>query len=159
MKKVNGCKSPNYREDILDQIIIDEINKLAFNPSEIEKLAHKSLSKANDRPPILHKRISDLEKQINKLMDLYQLGMIPISDISNRILPLQVEKQKLEDELLSCSSPTPLLSTEEAKKLVSSSVDVLSSGDIETKRLFVNSLINKIIINPETIEIFWKFTC
>ncbi len=159
MKKIDGCKNPTYREDVLDKMIIDEINKLAFNPSEIERLATVSLSKTNDNAPVLQKRISEVDKQINKLMDLYQVGMLPIADISNRIVPLQEEKKKLEEELASYSLQDPLLSTEEAKQIVSTADDVMTNGDAETKRLFVNSLISKIVIFPETVEIHWKFTC
>lgn len=159
MKKMDGCKNPTYREDVLDRIIIDEISNLAFNPSEIEKMSKKHLSKIDERPSIITKRISEIDKQINKLMDLYQLGTIPIADISTRISPLQEEKKVLEDELQSYSSPVPLLSPEETKEIVSSATDIFANGKLETKRLLVNSLISKIVIYEDSIKIFWKFTC
>lgn len=158
MKKMDGCKNPTYREEVLDNYVIEEIKKLALNPSEIDKLRDKHLAKVDGRPGIIQRRIKDIEKQINKLMDLYQFGTIPIADIGKRVSPLQEEKQSLELEL-DLYNKTPILNIDKAKELINSAEIVFShnDNDIESKRLLINKLISKIIIYDDSIEINWKF--
>ena len=47
----------------------------------------------------IENRIAEIDKQINKLMDLYQLDTIPIDQISERIEKLYKEKKALSSEV------------------------------------------------------------
>ena len=157
MKKIDGCKNPNYRLEVLDKIITDEILNLSIDKLEIEKIYKKDKESPNIKIDVLNKRIREIKKQISKLMDLYQLGFIPLSDISTRVEPLQEEKIKLESEIESANGASPDLTTNEAYEIVSSASDVFSFGSLEEKKTLVNSLINKIVIYKDEIKIYWKF--
>lgn len=157
MKKMDGCKNPTYREDVLDDYVITEIMKLNHDSNQIEEMREKRIMDSDDRPMIIQKRLKDIDKQINKLMDLYQLGNIPIADIGKRIAPLQEEKLSLESELDSCESNEPLLSIDKAREIISTASDVLKSDDLDKKRVLVNNLISKIVIYESDIKIEWKF--
>lgn len=157
MKKMDGCKNPIYRKDILNQIVIDEILKLSIDPSLIDELSNKNKSMPDNKIEILNKRISEITKQINKLMDLYQYDTFSLNEISSRMDPLKKERDTLEQELEILSSVSPLISVEKAKEIVSSAEQIFSSGDEQRMKVYVNSLINKVIIYADKIEIHWKF--
>jgi len=156
MKKIDGCKNPNYKKSELDDIITNEIMELAFDETEIDRMAAQTKSKPSDKNGTLKNRIVDIDKQIGKLMDLYQVGGIPLEQIGGRIKPLQKERDVLEAELQSNVEPV-ILSTTEAKKIVHKAEKILNSGDLSKKRQLIDSLIRKIVIYPDTIKIFWKF--
>lgn len=157
MKTMDGCKNPNYREHILDSIIINEIKKLCNDPQEIDKISNQKLSTIDNRPNILKSRIAEIEKQINKLMDLYQFETLSINDLNKRILPLQEERKNLENQL-NAFDIKPLLSIDNAKKIIKESELILDNNDLEDKRLLINSLISKVTIYDDRISINWKFT-
>ena len=103
----------------------------------------------------LNKRIKDIDIQISKLIDLYQVGSIPIEDITNRVNALKQEKDTLVENLR-----TPVADIGARKRkfvaLLSEFDDVLRGGAIEERRMFVNSVIKSIVVNDESINIHWR---
>ena len=79
---------------------IDKIKDMVNNKEEViakfNKLNVKSESIDNS---ILEDRISNIDKQINKLMDLYQLDNISIENLTERIENLSNEKKLLKEEI------------------------------------------------------------
>lgn len=157
MKKKNGCKNPIYKLDDLNNIIIDEILKLSTDKAAIEKIYNENKPATDDKLKILYNRIKEIDKQISKLMDLYQLDKMPIKELSARIEVLQEEKEKIEEEIKSISSSKPELTTDKAYEILSNASNVFKYGTMDEQKLFVNILIKKIIIYENEIKIFWKF--
>jgi len=158
MKKTDFCKNPNYREDELDNIIIREILSLALDTEKIDGLKQKLERSPDDKILALHNRISTIAKQINKLMDLYQIGTIPLSDISARVDPLHKERSQLEIEITELSdAKKPILTINDSKKIFKTAEKIIINGTIEEKRNLVNTLISKILILNSGIKIYWKF--
>lgn len=158
MKKIDSCKNPNYREDILDDMIISEILRFADNPCEIDELRKKHEAKPDNKNAVIKNRLIEIEKQISKLMDLYQLGTISFSDISDRIDPLHDERAHLESELSSILNKEPLITAEQAKELIFTAKEIFASDSLDDKRTLVNALIRKITIMGNGFKIHWKFT-
>jgi site-specific DNA recombinase len=159
MKKIDFCKNPNYREDVLDEMIKEQILILSHNPDIIQQMKEQGQSKtSDDKAIIINHRISEIGKQVNKLMDLYQIGTIPLSDISSRIEPLQKERGQLESELNElANNNTPNLSIEDGKKIVRTAEYIFENGTVDEKRNLVNTLISRIVIFSNEIKIYWKF--
>ena len=151
MKKMDGnVKIQTYKKSELDEIIISEILELAFDESEIDsKVKRKPSTKADT----LKTRISEIDKQIGKLMDLYQIGSIPLEQIGTRIKPLNKERETLEIEIQS-NVEHVLLSTTEARKIVRTAEGILAVMIYRRKRQLIDSLISKIVIYPNEIKIF-----
>lgn len=156
MKKVDGCKNPNYTKSELDGIITNQILELAYDETEIDNLIRTEY-KSNNRTSTFSNRIVEIEKQINKLMDLYQVGNIPIEQIGSRIEPLQREKDSLNAEIKSNVEPT-VLSPSATKKIIRKAEKILNGDNMEKKRELIDSLIRNIVIYPNEITIHWKFT-
>lgn len=157
MKKMDGCKNPNYREDKLNNIIADEIKKLSDNRAEIEKIKKQNVIKPSDDTSTFKNRLAEIDKQLNKLFDLYQLGTIPIEQISKRIDPLQTEKKAIEVLLNNCNPKAPVLSIDSAYALACTYNEVFGHGTNNSKRRLISALISRIDIYSDKIKIHWKF--
>lgn len=165
MKKMDGCKNPNYKIEKLDQAVLDEIKKLKLDPGYIDRIiAAESRTdyKEDDNLGILKNRLREIENKINKLMDLYTLGTIPLSDIGDRIKPLYEEKDQIEADIKEPQEEVKapdILSKADTQEILNRYVDNIDNADLSIKRNLVQALIRKIEIGttPNTIKIYWKF--
>ena len=159
MIKDPNCKNKSWNVKAFDQIILDEIRKLALDPNLITDLLENSdTTTAENERITLEKRIVEIDKQIGKLVDLYQLGTIDYNVIGSKIEKLNREKEILETELGSITVSEPDLSIIETREILKTLPDVIETADPEALKQIVHSLIDAIIINGEDIEIHWKFT-
>ena len=90
-------------------------------------------------------------------MDLYGLGTFTIEQVTSKISPLNEEKKALEKELSTLNVDTDGMTVEEVVEIVSSFNDILARGDLNEKRLLVESLISYIELDNDDVYIHWKF--
>lgn len=164
MKKIDGCRNPNYRVEKLDQVILDEIKKLKFNPNYLESLVEsgRQTDGEDDTLRILETALKEVESKIDKLMDLYTLGSIPLDAIGDRLKPLYEEKEKIETQIQERKSETKIpdiLSLKDTRDILDKYIAGIDTADHDTKRLLVQALIKRIEVGtePNTLKIFWKF--
>lgn len=165
MRTADHCKNPTVRVDKLDKVILDEIKKLKLDPSYLDSIiqSERKESVEDDTLTILRKRLREIETKINKLMDLYTIGGIPLNDIGDRVKPLYEEKKKLETEIVNRESEIQepdVLTVAETREILDYYAADIDNADHDTKRELVQSLIKRIEVCPEpdTIRIYWKFT-
>ena len=165
MKKLDGCRNPNYRVEKLDQVILDEIKKLKLDPGYLDRIIAEGGQvpiKTDDTLRILEKRLREVQGRIDKLMDLYTLGTIPLSDIGDRAKPLYDEKAQIEADIEEYKEekeiPT-VLSLVDTQEILDRYIDGIDTADLSVKRELVQALIKKIEVGtePETLKIYWKF--
>lgn len=157
MKKMDGCKNPNFRMEELDQKIINEILDMSVDKSVAGNIKKNNQPKHDNKSEIINSRIDEINKQIEKLIDLYQLGTIPINEISKRSDALKNEKENLENELHNIEKESPELTTEEAFNIAKNAQDTLKNGKLDEKRVIVDSLIKKVVVFESDVTIYWKF--
>lgn len=160
MRRAARCRGKNWKPEELDTMVIREITKLSFSRKTIESIIAE---KQGDHPisnqsVALSDRLDALEKQLNKIMDLYTLGNIPFETISQRADAITKERKSIQAELERLEPEKPALSVDQAIEIVKNADVIFSSGSLEDKRLLVNSLINRIVLQPSgDMEIYWKF--
>lgn len=159
MIKDPNCKNKSWNVKALDAIVLDEIRKLAMAPEHIDVIIKENKPENNpeNNRQIMLNRISEIEKQINKLIDLYQIGRIDFNIITEKIETLNKERDTLESALDEEKTFAPELSIQETKAILQTFSEVVDTADPETLRDLVHSLIDGIIIHEEDIEIHWKF--
>lgn len=143
-----NCKNKNWRVDKLDKLIYDKINQIKLDEKQIKKRANLKEIKIDYTD-----KIKDIDKQIERLMDLYQQGTIPTSIISERIEGLYKEKKSLEN----IEAPQEETNLVDVKYTLDNFDIVWDHGTMEEKKRIVSTLINKIIIHDNDIEIEWAF--
>lgn len=137
----------------LDEVIINEIKKLSVCNNLKD---YSSANNQNEENTILLNKISEIDKKINKLLDLYVLDDIPVEHIKNKITTLENEKNMLNNQIKNNNDDIKL-SLDEAKDILLNVNDVFENGTLEDKKRLLNSLILRIEVLNEDIKIFWTF--
>ena len=148
--KDENCKNKFWRMDDLDNLIFNEIKKLSFEP--ILPTAEKQ-----DDSPVIASKIKDIDSQMEKLLDLYSLGNVPLDILQDKIHALNDQRNKLETEMDEMSKKQRL-SNEDALSLICSFDDILESGNFEDIHSAIGTLIDRIEIDGDDITIFWAFS-
>lgn len=152
-----NCKNEKWRVEDLDQHIIDEILNLKYNRTHLQRMIHDAHPEATvDISAVTQKRIAEIEQQISKLLDLYQIQNIPLEQISDRISSLTLEKQQLLQAFSeSKKEAAGTRNAEKAVALLDNSETILRDGTLESRRFLVHSLIKRIVLLNKTVQIEW----
>lgn len=150
--KNHSCDNRNFRMEKLDRYIYDEINKLSLNKKLLKSLFLEN--KEEDTGSVNLDKINEIDKQIDRLMNLYQSGNIPTNIISERIEVLYEEKKALE-RLINSNESDEGLSFEEVSNLLDSFEIVWKYGTIEEKKQIISTIIDRVIIYKDKIDIEW----
>lgn len=146
-RKLPKCDTAKYRTHVLEQVIIDEVLKLSYDPEAIKPLIRP-------RKVVDHsKAIKQLKRQKSRLIDLYAVGGIELEELTSKI-------DVITDKLMAFSEDKPEdpeLTFQEAVDIFNNCRDILEGDDIEAKRGILVSLINKIVLVGDTVEIHWRF--
>jgi site-specific DNA recombinase len=159
MIKDPNCKNKNWKLQELDEIIFNEIRKLATDPDYFN-IIRQEKNQAKTEPnkiDILETEIKSIDEQISRFMDLYGIGKFTIDQVSSKIDPLNERRNGLAKELESLNVTSDELSQEETIEIATTFSDILDRGDLNEIRLAIESLIYYIEIDNEDIYIHWKF--
>ena len=160
MIKDPNCKNKSYRINELDNIIFDEIKKLALDPSYIHEIKshHHATDEIIQKTKIIQEKIADLETQISRFLDLYGKGRFTFEQLDKQIIPLEEQKNKLNEELKSLEEDdTESMSEDEAIEIIGTFEEALERGNFDEIRGIITSLINHIDIDNDDITIYWNF--
>ena len=142
----------------LDALVLEEIKKLALNPAALDPLIKESAEEAAPDLPVFQERMASVEKQITRLLNLYQSGVVELEEIQDRLSALKEERetvQKRLDEAEKASSGK--LSKEAAIASLASLGAVIESGDNAALYDLVHILIEKVVYLNGDITIYWAF--
>ena len=158
MVKDPNCKNKTWKMEILDNMIFDEIRKLADDPTNIHEIRQSKFTDEHlKKEQLITTEIAKIDSQKSRFMDLYGVGEFTMEEVQQKVAPLNEQKKKLVLELDKLSKTNASLSVEEATKIIESFEDVMNEGNFDQIRMLVNSLIERIEIDNEDVDIFWKF--
>lgn len=147
-KALPKCRTPKYNVNKLDALIIDQVKRLSYDDDEIKKLI-------KPRKRVDHsKAIKSLQKQKSRLIDLYAVGGIELTELTGKIDDIT----KRIEQLRSDAPVMPELSFADARAIFDNAGDVLDNATMEEKRAFLQSLIQKIVLQDNDILIYWRFS-
>lgn len=154
------CRNKNYKCDELEEIVYGEIRKLSTDPDYLDKIREEITQEreADEDIRIIKQEIDSLTSQISKFMDLYSINKLTLQEVDDKITPLSEKRDKLETDLRVLTKPAEgALSPEEVEELVDSFGDILDRGELSEIRLTLTTLIRKIVITGDDVEIHWNF--
>lgn len=159
MIKDPNCKNKNWKMIELDNLVFEEIRKLALDPRYLDDLKEKKPT--SDEEPnkidILKKEIQKIDEQISRFMDLYGIGKFTIDQVSGKVDPLNEQKRNLERELDSLNAEMGAISEAEAFEIIQNFDEILETGDFDEIRLALETIIYYIEIDNDLVYIHWKF--
>ena len=162
---VNGrkCNCRPLRQDYLDEIVWQKVLELLQDPGLIQKEINKRIKetkKSNpliDQKTVLLKQKSKLATAMDKLLDAYQEGLIPIDQLRKRMPDLQKRTTTKERELANLEAHEQALDNRLQLLDVASFTKNLHQNinhlDIKDKRKIVKLLIKEILVGEDSIEI------
>lgn len=106
----------------------------------------------------IQSRLFDLRKQESKLIDLYQIDGIDLDMIKRRMDDLHKEQEQLSASLAEKTSFPAALSADDAIDALSSFEAVFASDSLQDKRKLLRTLISRINVFPDHIDIKWNFS-
>ena len=151
-----NCRNKNYRDNVLDEIMFEEIRKLKSDPLYIPTVqcsVHNT-----DKKNMIKERMSQIESQVSRFMDLYSIGGMDLEVVTGKVNPLNAEKKSLKAELEELesqeTSPAPI---GDIISLVDEFEEVVAEGDCQKIHGVVTTLIEKVVIDGPDIRIHWNF--
>ena len=142
----------------LDEMVIDEILKLSLDRPGFDMLCDQpdDSSKSEDKE-IYEERLAEVNRQLDRLVKLYQTGLIDLDNISARLGDLNQEKNFLEGNLATINEITPADLRETAWKSIQSLQSVLDNGDMDEVHRIIHTLIDKVVVLNADVTIYWSF--
>jgi site-specific DNA recombinase len=157
------CNCRPVRQDYLDEIVWQKVLELLQDPAMIQKEIDKRIQEARKLDPLINQKTvllnqqSKLSKAMDKLLDAYQEGLIPIDQLRRRMPELQKRITTIENELSNLAASELALDNRLQLLDVGSFTAKLHQNttqlDIEDKRKIVKLLIKEILVGEDSIEI------
>ena len=155
MVKDPNCKNRNWKAEDLEPRIDAKIRARLRSPDLMGELAaEKPPAPADNRNADIEKRIRDIDKQIARLMELYQRDDIPPDLLGDNINKLYNEKTALQTALEPVEEQESV-SLDLARALLEDAAAVWDFADEAQKRRIMQSLIKKIVLTDDDIDIQW----
>jgi site-specific DNA recombinase len=153
MIKKEGCTNKNWRLDELVKIVEDEVFNLVYDKDYLNKTIQEK-NESEFSGDIIKKEIQDLDKKINKIMDLMLDEDLQIDVMKNKLIKLNEKKKQLEILLEENKKTDKSSLIKETTKTINDSWQDLN---IEEKNEMLRRLIKVIWIDEDSIEIIWNF--
>jgi site-specific DNA recombinase len=162
-KNGRRCDCKPIRQEYVDELVWQSIVELLRKPELIQKEIDKRIAETQKADPMLNQKVL-LEKQkpklmkaMDKLLDAYQEGLIPIEQLRKRMPNLQKrinqtvkQIQNIQTHEITLGKQLELLDITAFAKEMENNLDEL---DIQAKRKIMKLLIKEIIVDSETIHI------
>ena len=159
MIKNPKCRNKIWRATELELIIDKKIRELLASPQAIKELVNIKRTKPeepNNANDVIKKRIQDIDKRINKLMELYQLDKIPPELLGENIDRLYNEKTILQKSLIKAEEPEKI-SLDFVESLLADAAQIWDFADDNQKRRILQGLIKRIVLTGDNVKIEWNF--
>lgn len=151
-----NCKNDYWPIEELDKLVISSIQQLLQNKALLnETLAESAPRQTKYDFGAAEQRLKEVQAQIARLLDLYQVGDIPMENIKERLSKLSAER----DSIITSMDEAKDNSSDKRTKFL----DVLSrfqeefdDAPIDAKRLYVSTLIDSITLDGREVRIKWR---
>ena len=150
-----NCKNDNWIISDLDDLVVSQVEALVNNPTALDtvmRAAETSRTVKVDKAK-LRRRVSEIDKQVDRLIELYQFSAIPMETLTERVNALDVEKRSLAEQI-NAPDEVPM------KTLFLSALEDFrtgfSDGDIDARRAMLSSLISRVTIEGQAVSVSWR---
>lgn len=161
--KEEYCKNSSIRRDDIEKLVINEIISILSDPKLVDKIyddynkfviATKSNASLIET---LEKKIEHVETKINNIVNIFANGHYS-ETLENKLTEFEKEKEQLilsksqEQENLGCIT----INKEELQEAINKAKEILvdKEQDFETRKMIVQSFLNKIIVYKDNVEVY-----
>ena len=150
-----NCKNDNWKIDDLDAVVIRQVGHLLSSPDALQE----ALSSAAQEKRVkvdkakLRKRCAEIDGQMEKLIELYQVSTIPMQTVTSRANQLSAEKVALQAQL---DAPDEVPAAELFLQAIENYRNGFKSGDLPKRRALLAALIERVTIVNQHVEVQWR---
>lgn len=160
MIKSDSCsnRKEHFTVSDLDALVLEEIKKLSLDPAALDALVEESAGEAPPDLEAFRERLENVEKQITRLLNLYQTGIVGLEEIQDRLSSLKEERKAAENCLNEAEAENSgKMSKGEAAAALASLSGIIEAGDSDGLYALVHSLIEKVVVLNGDVTIYWAF--
>ena len=157
-KRKRGCDKKAVKKDWIEDLVINQIDKVLWNDEFINRLAVKILefqSQENTTLPLLKKQLAETEKGIDNILNAIQQGIFTAST-RQRLEDLENQKNDIEIKIAKEKIEKPLL-TKDHIIFWFERLRKYNVNDIKHRKRLVDSFVNSIILYDDKIEFYFNF--
>ena len=152
LAKGRVCHNKTWHLSELEELVFGEMRKLALEENQPSK-------HTDNRPKSIEKKLSEIDKQVERLIDLYASGNGSQDKIQAKIKALNEQRTTLNHELGQIiEEEKDRMSRADIVKAANSLDAVLDHGDYDEIRAVIGALIDKIEIDNDNVTIYWTFS-
>ena len=140
-----NCKNKIWKQKELESLVFGEVRKLKLLPPETRVEPQEDYTQD----------IKNIDAQLERLLDLYSVKGIPLEAIETRVSALNEKRQILsakQEDIAKRTKADPATTN----RLIQSFDDIINLGTTEEIREVLSTLIDRIIIDGENLEIHWN---
>ena len=158
------CSQRPIRQDYMDDLVWKEVMKLLKNPQLIKSEIDKRVKQAQQSSPIklrkqtLLRNKTKIKKGIDRLLDAYQEGLIPLGQLRTRIPDLRKKEAGINSELQGLEAQA--MNQEKYQKIYQNMEMFLTrlhqsagSLDIIARRKILQLVVKEILVGPDNLII------
>ena len=162
-EKGRKCDCKPIRQEYADDLVWQSIVELLREPARIQNEIDKRITETKKVDPILNQKVllenqkAKLIKAMDKLLDAYQEGLMPIEQLRKRMPGLQKrvnetvkQVQDIQTHEITLNKQLELLDMTTFVKQMEHNLENL---DIQDKRKIMKLLVKQIVVDHETIHI------
>lgn len=146
-----------YTVPELDAIVIEEIKKLSLDRAYFDSMVLEMKEEDPDELLGFQERLEEVEKQIDRMLNLYQAGIMEIEEIQDRVADLKEEREKLQANIENVEAAEPPVSIDTAWNDITSLRSVMESGNVGEVHRIIHALVDKVVVLNYDVTIYWSF--
>jgi site-specific DNA recombinase len=160
---VRKCDCKPVRQDYLDKVAWDQVIALLEDPGLIQREIENRIKETKKTSPVVHqkaaieKQKTKLKQSMDKLLDAYQEGLIPISQLRKRMPDLQKRVNTTDKELetlktheLALDQRLQLLDVQSFTNQLDQNINHL---DIKEKKKVLRLLVKEVVVGDDIIDV------
>ena len=149
--KDENCNNKKYYSYEIEDVVIKDLISMSLDENKFRHNMNISLITYIDAKK---ERLKEIDKQLNNLINSISEG-IDLNLVKDKIKELQSEKEKIQEEL--SEDNKRIKKKESVKKAITNLNDAWRNMNFQEKRNIILELIDKVVVNDNTISIYYNF--
>jgi len=158
------CSNRPIRQDYLDDLVWNKVVELLENPDVIREEIDRRVQQAQQSNPVQARKESLVKEQIrirngmDRLLDAYQEGLLPLTDLRQRIPDLKKRESVLNTEIKSLEmdfidQQQRLQLTENLEEVTKRLRQSANSLNILDRQKLLRLIVKEVLLSPEGVTI------
>ncbi|MBP3388506.1 MAG: recombinase family protein [Clostridia bacterium] len=147
-----NCKNDNWNIADLDAYVLRQIHILLNDSDALQAVIASAVPEEQVDTVKIQARLHEIDVQIGHIIDLYQIGSLPMEEIARRADALESEKSALQKMLVE----KPKSDIEQFLTSLEAFRKGIDKDDTDTQRMYVSSVIRSIEIDGPVASIRWR---